>query len=349
MRTPSKPGDWPTGRGAWPVGSSVVAAALFSVLIMTYTPSTQVGKVLAAAVRRATRLEFGFVGTENLLIALADSDGAGRVLGRRSLRPQAAARGTGHWAGDDGGAGADPRVAGLMRTAHHLARAETVLPASRALQECLLRAIADAGDGVLTTTHLALALLRQESGRAAELFAVRGLDLGEAVAAVREAAEPEEAPAVRMLRKAGALEGDSGGGHVRWLMRLVVRGQGLGGPVVPIVRNEAARLAVAAGRPESSADLVAAVLTVDRQLAVAGRRLRPGLESGGAAALRAAGVDVAALPVSGGDVDRALAGAKLVAARRGDDVVGTTHLLAALLADPADPAGEVLRDLGVET
>jgi hypothetical protein len=119
--------------------------------------------------------------------------------------------------------------------------------------------------------------------------------------------------------------------------------------VVPVVRGEAARLAVAAGRPESSADLVAAVLAVDRQLAVAGRRLRPELESGGAAALRAAGVDAAVLPVSGGAVDRAVAGAKLVAARRGDDVVGTAHLLAALLDDPADPAGEVLRDLGVET
>ena len=68
-----------------------------------------------------------------------------------------------------------------------------------------------------------------------------------------------------------------------------------------------------------------------------------------AAALRAAGVDAAALPVAGGDVDRAMAGAKLAAARRGDDVVGTTHLLAALLDDPADPAGEVLRGFGVET
>jgi hypothetical protein len=65
-------------------------AAFPGVPALTYTPSAQVGKVLAAAVRRAARLEFGFVGTENLLIALAGSDGAGRALGRRSLRPHAA-------------------------------------------------------------------------------------------------------------------------------------------------------------------------------------------------------------------------------------------------------------------
>ncbi|NKE58502.1 hypothetical protein FXN61_17405 [Lentzea sp. PSKA42] len=41
--------------------------------------------------------------------------------------------------------------------------------------------------------------------------------------------------------------------------------------------------------------------------------------------------------------------AKLVAARRGDEVVGTAHLLLGLLDDPAGPVGEELRGLGVDT
>lgn len=319
---------------------------------MTHTPSAQVVKVLAAAVKRASRLEFGFVGTENLLIALADSIGPGRKLGVKSLRPQAAARGTEHWAGDDGGVPgeSDPGVTALMRAAHHHVRVETALPATRALEQCLRSAITEAGDGVLTTTHLALALLSLESGRAADLFTIRRVDVAATIEAVREAAEPEEAPAVWLLRKAGALEGESGGGYVRWLTKLIARGGGLGGPVLPAVRNEAERLAVAAGRPEATAaDLVAAVLTVDHQLTAAGRRLRPEFESGGAAALRRAGLELSALPVTPGGVERALEGAKLVAARLGDDVVGTKHLLLALRDDPADPLSGALSGLAVET
>lgn len=269
---------------------------------MICTPSAPAVKALAAAVRRASRLESGFVGTEHLRIARTS---------------------------DDGGVSAesDPGVTALMRLAHHHARVETVLPVSRALDERLRAAIAEAGDGVLTTAHLN-------------------------VKAVRRAAEPEEAPAVWLLRKVGALEGDAGGGWARWLVRRVVRGQGLGGPVLTIVRSEADRLAVAAGRPDeaTAADLVAAVLTVDHQLTVAGRRLRPEFQSGGAAALRAAGVDPAALPAaSGGDVQRFVQSAKLVAAQRGDDVVGTAHLVAAIRDDLLDPVGRVLRGLGVET
>lgn len=265
---------------------------------MIPTPSAQVVKVLAAAVRRASRMELGFVGTE-------------------------------HWTGvDDSGVLAEsvPDVMALLRAAHHHARVETVLPVSRALDECLRAAIAEAGDGVLTTAHLSLP-------------------------GVRKAAAPEEAPAVWLLRKAGALEGESGGGYVRWLTKLIVRGGRLGGPVLPVVRNEAERLAVAAGRPEATAaDLVAAVLTIDHQLTVAGRRLRPELESGGAAALRAAGVDPATLPAaSGAGVERFVEGAKLVAARRGDDVVGTAHLVVALRDDLLDPVGRALRGLAVET
>lgn len=254
--------------------------------------------MLAAAVRRAVRQGAGFVGTE-------------------------------HCAGADSGvlAESDPDVMALMRAAHHHARVETVLPVSRALHECLRAAIAEAGDGVLTTNHLSQAF------------------------SLPKTVKPEEAPAVWLLRRTGALEGDAGGGWVRWLMRRIVRRQGLGGPVLTVVRNEAGRLAVAAGRPEATAaDLVAAVLTVDHQLTVAGRRLRPEFESGGAAALRAAGVDPAALPAaSGAGVERFIEGAKLVAARRGDDVVGTTHLLAALCDDLLDPAGAALRGFGVET
>ncbi|SER42103.1 Clp amino terminal domain-containing protein, pathogenicity island component [Lentzea xinjiangensis] len=319
---------------------------------MSCTPSSPVVKVLAAAVRRAARLEFGFVGTENLLIALVDTTGPGRKLGVKSLRAQAMARGTEHWASDDGGVLDEPGpdVLALMRSAHHVARADAVLPVSRALDECLRAAIAEAGDGVLTTTHVSLALLGLESGRAADLMVVRHVDLVATAAAVRAAAEPEEAPAVWLLRKAGALEGESGGGYVHWLTKLVVRGGGLGGPLLPAVRHEAERLAVAAGREEATArDLVAAVLTVDHQLTAAGKELKPEFRSRAAAALRTAGVDLAALPaVSGGAVERAVEGAKLVAARRGDTVVGPEHLLLALRDDPFDPLDGALSGLATE-
>ncbi|ANZ38922.1 hypothetical protein BBK82_25460 [Lentzea guizhouensis] len=211
-------------------------------------------KVLSAAVKRAVRLEFGRLGTENLVIALIDTTGPGRKLGVRSMAAQAMARGTEHWAGDDGGAAeSHPDVTALVRTACHHARVETAPPVSRALDECLRAALAEAGVGVLTTTHLCVALLSLGHGRVADLFTVRRVDVGEVLAQVRAAAEPEEAPAVRMLRKSGALEGDSGGGYVRLLLRFVVRGQGLGGPVLPIVRGEADRLAVAAGRQDATA------------------------------------------------------------------------------------------------
>ncbi|USX52113.1 Clp protease N-terminal domain-containing protein [Lentzea sp. HUAS12] len=321
---------------------------------MTHTPSSQVVKVLAAAVQRAFRLEFGFVGTENLLISLIDTIGPGRKLGVKSVRPQAMARGAENWAGDDGGlAEPGPDVMALVRAAHHHARVETVLPVSRALDECLRAAIVLAGDGVLTTTHLSLALLSLDSGRAADLFLLRGVDVEATAAAVRadaarKYAEVEEAPAVWLLRKAGALEGDAGGGYVRRLTRLVARGQGLGGPVLTVVRGEAERLAVAARRDVSSRDLVEAVLTVDHQLTAAGCRLKPEFESGGAAALREAGVDREALP-EGGTVERAVERAKLVAARRGDRVVGTRHLLVALRDDPADPVAPALAGLATET
>ncbi|GAA1293135.1 Clp protease N-terminal domain-containing protein [Saccharothrix xinjiangensis] len=348
----------------------------------TATPSPQVVNVLAAAVRRAARLGFPFVGTENLLIALIDADGAGRVLGRGMLRAEAAARGSDHWAGDDAGSGGAPdgvgpgsapdgagpggapddAVTALLREAHHRARhsarhrarQQTALPGSGALRECLGQAIADARGGVLTTAHLASALLRAPSGRAAELFTVRRVDVGAAVAAVRAAAEPEDAPAVGLLRKGGALRGEAGRGHVRWMFRVFARGNGLGGPVLVVVRNEAERHAVRAGRSAPAAiDLVAAVLALDDQLASAGLRLRPEHESGGAVALRAAGVDPVALlgadvQPAEGELERASAGARLVAARRGDAVVGAEHLLVALLDDPADPIGPALRGLGVD-
>ncbi|SFR28567.1 Clp amino terminal domain-containing protein, pathogenicity island component [Lentzea waywayandensis] len=322
---------------------------------MTITPSYQVVKVLEAAAQRALRLEFGFLGTENLLISLIDTIGPGRKLGVKSLRAQAMARGSEHWADDDGGVvpEAHPDVTALMNVACDRLLIETSPSVSRALEECLLAAAAQAGDGVLTTTHLSLALLEQGSGRAADLFVLRGVDVEVTAAAVRaDAARPhaevEEAPAVRLLRKAGALEGESGGGYVRWLVRWVARGQGLGGPVLTVVRNEAGRLAAAARRDVSSRDLVAAVLTVDHQLTVAGRRLKPEFESGGAAALREAGIELAALPVGGGKVERAMERAKLVAARRGDAVVGTQHLLVALRDDPADPLSGALSGLGTE-
>lgn len=156
---------------------------------MTSTPSSQAVKVLAAAVKRAARQDFGFVGTENLLIALAGTNGPGRVLGRHSTRTHAVAR----WAGEDGWVPreSDADVTALLRAAHHHARLKTALPESRALRECLRQAIEDAGDDVLTTTHLSVALLRQESGRVADVLAQRQVDVEEAIEAVRKAERGE--------------------------------------------------------------------------------------------------------------------------------------------------------------
>jgi hypothetical protein len=295
------------------------------------------------------------VGTEHLFIALSDTD-AGSVLGRRALRAKAAARGAEHWADDDAVPDSPPDadVTALLRDVNQGAYQESALPETGALRECLRVAMADASDGVLTTTDLALALLRAPSGRAAELFTVHRVNIEETMAAARAAAKPEDTPIVWLLRKSGALQGESGGGYVRWMMRLIARGQDLGAPILLAVRGEADRHAARAGRPEATAvDLVAAVLTMDDQLTNAGHRLRPEYESGCAAALRAAGVAPAALLAtdlepSDNEADKAMAGAKLVAARRGDQVVGTTHLVTALLDDPADPIGPALRHLGVD-
>lgn len=319
------------------------------------TPSSLVVKVLATAVRRAVRLGFPFVGTENLLIALSGENGPGHVFSRGALRADALARGTDHWADDDSApdSASDIGVTALLREAEHRVRAGEAPPESGALRECLRAAIADAGDGVLTTAHLALALLRAPSGRAAELLTVHRVDIQAAITAARAAAEPEDTPAVWLLRKAGALEERSGGGWAHWVIRLLARDD-VGGPVLLAVRNEAGRLAARVGRSKPAAvDLMAAVLTLDDQLTTSGRHLRREYRSGAAEALRAAGVAPSALlgaatRPSDGELERAWAGARLMAARRGDDVVRATHLLLALLDDPADPLGPALHGLGVD-
>lgn len=318
---------------------------------MSYTPSTQVRSVLFSAAGTAARPGSAFVGTEDLLIGLAGMNGVGRRTPLKSLRRRAVSRWTDGWADDDGGVGgeADAVVTALLREAHHR-EGKPVRPESRALRSCLRQALTDAGDGVLTTTHLALALLRQETGRAAELFAAERVDIEALITAVHEATEPEHPHAVDLLRSAGALEGDPGGGFWRWAMRPVVRSGCLGAPVLPMVVGEARRLAASAGRSEAAAiDLVMAVLAIDRQLTGAGLRLRPEYETGGAAALRAAGVDEASLvsvEAVAVDVGEVIEGAKRAAAERGDEVVGTAHLLMTLREGSL--AG-VLSDLAVET
>jgi hypothetical protein len=320
-------------------------------------PSQQVVNVLAAAVRRAARLGAAAVGTEHLYLALADSLGPGRALQDSSTCGWIMAMGTDNWVDDDAGPGGAPdaAVVALLRQAHHRARQTTILPESGALRECLRAALASATGGVLTTADVALALLELPSGRAAEALQVRRVDVPKRIAAVRSVrAEPEEAPAVALLRRSGMLEGHRGGGWARWITRLLGRDDALNSRLLLVVRHEAERHALRRGRPVVEAvDLVAAVLTVDDQIAAAGHQLRPEHVDRGAAALRAAGVDPVALldqpldPVVG-EAERALAGTRLVAARRGEDMVMTTHLLMALLNDPADPIGPALRGIGID-
>lgn len=307
--------------------------------------SSHARSALSVALRSAARHGSEFVGTVDLLIGLLTLDGVGRSLDLDALRKQALdARWADDWSDDDGGIGGEarPDVVALLTQAERFTGSVTTCQESRALRECLTRALDDAGEGVLTTSHLMLALLRQETGRAAELFAAQRVDVEALIATVPEVAEPEYSPAVDVLRDSGAVEGQPRGGFWRWVMPLHTRFSRFGA-LSAAVNGEAHRLADGA-RP-TAADFLAAILAVDDQLAAAGLVLQH--PSGAPAALRAAGLDVAGLlaaqsPVA--DAEQLHEDAKRIAARRGDAVVEPMHLLLALLEDPADPLASVLGD-----
>lgn len=320
--------------------------------------------VLARALRRARRVGHRAVGTEHLLVALIDEG----VLAHGGLRAHAAARGENWWAGPDGGAalrpGGDVRVVAALREAAWVARSP--LPATDglvAVLESVLGEVAVGGAGarvVAASADLARVLLRVPGTRVAELLVERRVDVG----ALRPRPLEVEAPTVALLRKAGLLSG-RGTFPVRLLTRWMARGGGPATPVLLAVRSEARRQAVRAGRGAvGAADLLAAVLAVDDLLDAAGERLPAEVADGNdaGAVLRAHGVDLArfgeqlwraeAEPVGEVEMDagaeRVLAAASLVAATRGAPAVTTTHLLVALLDDPADPVGPLLARAGAD-
>ncbi|MFS8095916.1 Clp protease N-terminal domain-containing protein [Lentzea alba] len=306
--------------------------------------SSHARSALSVALTSASRGDF--VGTVDLLIGLLTLDGVGRRLNLDPLRKQALdARWANNWSDDDGGVGGEARadVVALLSQAERF-NGSVTCPESLALRECLTRALDDAGAGVLTTAHLMLALLRQETGRAAELFAAQRVDVEALIATVPEVAKPEYTPAVEVLKDSGALEGQPRGGFWRWIMPLHTRFNRFGALSVA-VNGEAHRLA--AGARPTAAEVLAAILAVDDQLVAAGLRLLPAHGSAAADVLRAAGLDVAGLlAVESPAVDgvRLHKDAKRIAARCGDAVVEPMHLLLALLEDPADPLASVLAD-----
>ncbi|MFI6083370.1 Clp protease N-terminal domain-containing protein [Streptomyces sp. NPDC051217] len=230
--------------------------------------------------------------------------------------------------------------------------------------------------------HLARALLRTPESRALEALALCRVDPAAGAGALDAQAEavraggapwPSEAAGVRgtvkAMRNAGLL-GERGVWWMRGMMSWMGRSSGDGSPVVVLLSSEAQRQAVRYGRSETEpVDLLLAVMALDRGLTVAGLSL-PGellVANSAAQTLRSAGVREADLvraataaanpapeiiaPASverSVETDQVVAAARLLAAERKDETVGTTHILWALLADPGSPAAQLLRETGTD-
>lgn len=248
-----------------------------------------------------------------------------------------------------------------------------VLPAmSGALRACLLLALTSArAEGAISVRcrHVARALLDLPGSRAREALLLRRLDTGAAATALdgvdaKESAGTEgpESRGVTLLRRAGTLGRKGSGNKLSRAIASWTSGASRdGSPMLFAVTGEAVRQAVRCGRGAvESVDLLLGVLALDRALPVAGRSLPASLAAANSAPdlLRRHGVRqtslvhaaTAAEPVpesaweDGGvwlsaDAQRVLAGARLSAAEHGSPTVGTVHLLAALLDEPATEAG----------
>lgn len=244
-----------------------------------------------------------------------------------------------------------------------------------------LRLAREEGSPQAHERHLARALLETRESRALEALALRRVDLTAAAAALDAQAEavragatpwPAEAAAVlgtvKVLRGAGLL-GERGVWWTRGMMSWMARTAGDGSPMVLVLSNQAQRQAVRYGRTETEpVDLLLAVVALDRGLTLAGLSLPKELLQVNSAAdtLRSAGIRQAELvraaaaaagsarPAVPGDVkrsahtDKVVAAARLLAAERGDETVGTTHVLTALLADPEGPPAHLLRECGTD-
>ncbi|MFJ8000429.1 Clp protease N-terminal domain-containing protein [Streptomyces sp. NPDC096310] len=251
---------------------------------------------------------------------------------------------------------------------------------SGALRACLLRALRLArleGTPSVRCRHVARALLQLPDSRALEAMTLQRIDRAAASAALDTldagaAADPDfpEPPSIRGMRGTGVLGG--GGGLSRVLLSWMFRSGPEGDGMLTSVFLEAARQTVRRGHGVvEPADLLLAVMALDRALAVTGRSFpeTTAAVNEGAALLRthgarpdslvrAARAGVAApapgpfpaateMPRSPA-VERAQSVAQLTAAERGSATVGTVHLLAALLADDEGEAARLLRAEGVD-
>lgn len=198
--------------------------------------------------------------------------------------------------------------------------------------------------------------------------------------------QPAMSPLAQMLESFGAID-KPGGWPLRWIPRLVAKVAGrdgrLGGPVLACLQDEVLRQAVIMGdrRVQTSAVLLA-VLSLDEQLAASGQRLKPeyAAHNRGGVILSGLGCDLrraqrvaqgvtepgtplsdeeaaarfwggrkAGDPAWDGNVARVLNRAGEFARERGHSDIGTSHLLAALLAEPESAAAQqVVAGLGVD-
>lgn len=245
-----------------------------------------------------------------------------------------------------------------------------------------LRLAREEGSPEAHERHLARALLETRESRALESLALRRVDLAAAATAldaqaeaVRAGAEPWPAEAaavlgtVKVLRGAGLL-GERGVWWTRGMLSWMARTAGDGSPILLVINNQAQRQSVRYGRTATEpVDLLLAVVALDRGLTVAGLSLPEELleVNSGARTLRSAGIRQADLvraaaaaagPSAGsavpGDVkrsaetDKVVAAARLLAAERKDETVGSAHLLTVLLTDPDGPPARLLRECGAD-
>jgi hypothetical protein len=140
--------------------------------------------LLEATVEEARRSKTPYVGTEHLLIAVADSDGdAGRVLRAAGLSPA--------------------RLRSLLPSHHDTgqAREPRNSPAIKRVYQAAPGHLSLRGDQEIAPEHLLLALLHERSGRALELVEA----LGSSPAALRSALVHAMARPVRLKQEAASL------------------------------------------------------------------------------------------------------------------------------------------------
>ncbi|AXG79438.1 Clp protease N-terminal domain-containing protein [Streptomyces paludis] len=257
--------------------------------------------------------------------------------------------------------------------------------ALRATLRGALRQARREGSYTVHERHIARALLEQPLSRAVEQMVLCRVDLAASAArldaqaeAVRGGATPwmaereAEAGSVKLLRQSGLL-GERGSWLMRGMASWMTRSTGDGSLILMVLRNEAIRQAERYGRDTAGpAELLLAVLSLDRSLTLAGKALQAELAGVNSVAgeLRSCGVRHAALvraatalvPATGhgvpstpagevelsAEAEQLVARVRLLAAERGAVTVGTAHVLAVLLDADGEQVGRLLQESGAD-